>query len=559
MNPAHACLLARTAFAATDMPPHELDPRAFGALGDGQHDDTHAIQAALDRCDANGGGTVSLHRGRFLVRGTLRVPPYVTLRGKLESPAAESESHGTTFLACAGRGNETGTPFITLHTGSTLLGVAVHYPEQTGDPIVPYPYCVAGNGEDITITNCLLVNPYQGIDMGSSHCPRHVISRVYGYPLRRGLFVDRCFDIGRIENVHFWPFWRTSADRKNVRAFVQQHGEAFVFAMTDWQYVLNTFCWGYRVGYRFTENGQGVCNGNFLGIGADACNIAVQVDNCAAYGLLITNGEFVAIDGHNPTPIVVGPENSGTIQFNNCSSWGPCYQCAHIDGKGHVSFNQCHFLEWDSRHSAAPAIDVASGTFTLHASRFAKSAPTLRIGAGVRGAVVTGNLFASPDPVTVADGATATVEANGIQAPPEEPVAGSQVISVLGPGTRVEGEWWDYAGRGSYLGVAYFSVQHDEPGAFTWFLQPPSPAEYTLSAWIPRWVAPVRGSGEAHYRIVHANGEHTLTVSQADHAETWLPLGTFRFDANSYVVLQNAPDAVVLADCLLLTPTTTKR
>ncbi len=30
-----------------------------------------------------------------------------------------------------------------------------------------------------------------------------------------------------------------------------ENGEAFIFARSDWQYVLNTFCFGYNVGYKF--------------------------------------------------------------------------------------------------------------------------------------------------------------------------------------------------------------------------------------------------------------------------------------------------------------------
>ena len=31
------------------------------------------------------------------------------------------------------------------------------------------------------------------------------------------------------------------------------HGEAFIFGRSDWQYVLNTFCFGYNVGYKFIQ------------------------------------------------------------------------------------------------------------------------------------------------------------------------------------------------------------------------------------------------------------------------------------------------------------------
>ena len=45
------------------------------------------------------------------------------------------------------------------------------------------------------------------------------------------------------------------------------HGRAFVFARTDWEYVFNTFAFGYALGYHFIKSSTGSCNGNFLGIG----------------------------------------------------------------------------------------------------------------------------------------------------------------------------------------------------------------------------------------------------------------------------------------------------
>ena len=42
-----------------------------------------------------------------------------------------------------------------------------------------------------------------------------------------------------------------------------------MFARTDWEYVFNTFSFGYALGYHFIQSKNGACNGNFLGIGAD--------------------------------------------------------------------------------------------------------------------------------------------------------------------------------------------------------------------------------------------------------------------------------------------------
>lgn len=56
------------------------------------------------------------------------------------------------------------------------------------------------------------------------------------------------------------------------------------------EYVLNTFAFGYAVGYRFIKSPQGSCNGNFVGIGADLMyNASVQVGGgrvlCLFFGL----------------------------------------------------------------------------------------------------------------------------------------------------------------------------------------------------------------------------------------------------------------------------------
>ena len=53
-------------------PALRLDPRDFGAKGDGATKDTHAVQQALDRCAVFGGGEVVISGGTFVV-GAIRI------------------------------------------------------------------------------------------------------------------------------------------------------------------------------------------------------------------------------------------------------------------------------------------------------------------------------------------------------------------------------------------------------------------------------------------------------------------------------------------------------
>jgi polygalacturonase len=54
------------------------DPYNYGAKGDGQTNDTKAIQTAIDNCNLAGGGKVFLHNGQFL-SGTVYIKNNVTL------------------------------------------------------------------------------------------------------------------------------------------------------------------------------------------------------------------------------------------------------------------------------------------------------------------------------------------------------------------------------------------------------------------------------------------------------------------------------------------------
>ena len=50
-----------------------------------------------------------------------------------------------------------------------------------------------------------------------------------------------------------------------------------MFARSDWEYVFNTFAFGYAIGYHFIASKEGSCNGNFLGIGKDIVFISIYI------------------------------------------------------------------------------------------------------------------------------------------------------------------------------------------------------------------------------------------------------------------------------------------
>ena len=392
-------LLSKTILAAE---PDNINVRNFGALGDGKTDDTAAFQKALDAAAKVGGGVVYAPLGNYFFAGHLNIPQAVTLAGVWQSVPAHNgirdrglpkpTDDGTTFLITEGAGNENAPPFITLNTNSTLKGVVLYYPRQNVDDIPkPYPWAIAMRGKNPAVLAVEMLNPYNGIDATKNE--RHLIRDVQGQPIRRGILVDAIYDIGRIENVHFNPWWSM---KPKLFRWQMENGEAFIFGKSDWQYVYNTFCFGYNIGYKFIRTKTGQCNGNFLGIGADDCYTALVVEQCSPYGLLITNGEFVSFHGPDPTMIKVEKTNTGSVRFVNCAFWGRSNQIAKIAGTGTVGFSDCTLSQWGGKDGSRHAIQVQSGTVLIRGCEFQQNRPHILLGKKVSRAIIAENIFEGP-------------------------------------------------------------------------------------------------------------------------------------------------------------------
>ena len=553
-----AVLLASPIYAVDSSRVNVLD---FGAKADSITDDTSAFNAAFDAVKAKA-GTVFVPAGRYMIKTNLSVPANVTLEGISVYPAVGVT--GSVLLAVAGAGSEEGPGFVSLSTNSTLKGITIYYPEQKPENLQPYPWCISGAGDNIAIIDCMLVNPYNGIDLGRNPCGRHLVRNVYGNPLRRGLFVDQCYDVGRIENVHFWPFWNTGgwtpAQGGKIGEVMTGQGEAFIFARTDWEYVTNTFSWGYKVGYHFATSQHGGMNGNLLGIGADATEIAVLIDNCNSIGLLITNGEFVSFAGKNPIEVVVKDTNSGVVQFQNCAFWGPAAQVAKIEGTGTVSFNNCNFVEWDAQRQNKPGIEVFGGSLLVNGCNFHyELSPQISLRDKAQAAVVVGNRMAGP--LRVMNSANADLQI-GLNIQGKKPVrpkeeAGAIVVDDVdgAPNVKFTGGWQTAAGDVYYFkGTRWASKDSGEAKAiFT--PNVPKTGMYTAYAWYGPDTFNDH-AGKAPVIIKSLDGLTTRHVDQRLTKEQWVKLGVFRFEKGrkGSITMTNGADANVLADAVKLVP-----
>jgi hypothetical protein len=357
----------------------------FGAVGNGKTDDTQPFQNALNAA-AETGGIVHVPAGKFLIKTHLDIPPDVTLEGTWRAPARTPESKGSTLLAVEGKGNAEGTPFISLSQDSMLKGLIIHYPEQADrDPPHPYAWTVRGRGDNCTILDVLMTNPYQAVDFGTFPCGRHYIARLYAQALYRGIFVDKCFDVGRIENVHIWPFWSTEGPS---REFTRKEGIAFVFGRTDWEFMSNSFCIGYQVGFLFTEFKDGPGNVLITQSGSDIGPCAVRVENVQGHaGVTFSNCQMMAA-------VEVEPTNTGPVKFTATGFWPiktTTYQ-ARLSGSGQVFFEGCHFAGWDNPGAGEACIQANCDGLTVTGCDFmAAGKKQVALGPDVKAAIITSN------------------------------------------------------------------------------------------------------------------------------------------------------------------------
>jgi hypothetical protein len=372
-----------------------VSAKHFGAKGDGVTDDTAAIQQALDEAGKLG-GRVYLPPAKYLVRGGLRIPAGVMLQGVLDAPVWSEPLKGSVILATGGRDHEDATPLFDLGHSATVRALTVYYPEQKLDDVHPFSWTFHLHDFDNTVENVTLINSYNGIRIGPEATVRHRIRSVCGCVLRRGVLVEYCTDIGRIENVQFHCHWWSSpevgGDFRRAQEYMWKHLEAFIFGRTDWEYVNNTFVFPVKTGYRFVAAEHGAANGQFSGIGADEAEVCVKVEAIQPMGLLISNGQFVAMRGDLRTQVIVEKTCAGSVRLVDCAFWGPARQNLLSHSQSFVSLSDCYLSSQGRQKNPGLAlVEADSGKLQVRGCSFGTDEPSIALRKGLQHAIITGN------------------------------------------------------------------------------------------------------------------------------------------------------------------------
>ena len=367
----------------------------YGAVGDGVYDNTTSIQNALNASE-NKCPICSLPAGHYRINGSLTIPPGITLQGASGGVPHSEQPIGTILLAYGGRGEADGQPLITLNPNAVIRNMIIHYPEQISTDIVPYPWTIRGDGELCQVVDMTLTNPYQAIDFGTKWNELHTIRNIFACPLKAGIYIDQCTDVGRIENVHFNPnFWtRMALDPKysqmDIASYLKENLVGFKIGKTDWEFISNSFVIFPKIGFHFDDFGHGAGNAVVTQSGSDICPVAVRVDKSQNHaGVQFANSQFMAT-------IEIGKENQGPVKLANCGFWNIPETKEHVvkEGPSTLMLTSCHFTGWDSVKEGHPCIRANGGRLVVNGCEFMdEGKKQIVLEKGLVAATVTGCLL----------------------------------------------------------------------------------------------------------------------------------------------------------------------
>ncbi len=353
--------IANSGYASDDIPLFNYNVMDYDAKADGVTDDTKAIQKALSKAAAMGGGTVYIPAGTYRVDGILSIAETVTLRGDFRGPDDENApGNGTVLLAYTGREKPNERAFITLASGACLMNVTVYYPEQTPDQIVEYAPTVAYDAKGATyamVKNCWFVNSYEMIDFGNTDANGcHYIQNVYGTPLKQGITIDTCYDVGRMEGIFLSPqYWLKAQelgisehydDARNNAMFqyVAENAVGTSLYYSDWEYIYNYNVDSLHTAVNFPDNPNRRANIQMSHSTIYNCTVGISCEEISPVGSMVSNTTIIAAETEGATCVLSPARNEEyPVQFNNCyleSKGGPAVTQI---GRGMLQFVNCTF------------------------------------------------------------------------------------------------------------------------------------------------------------------------------------------------------------------------
>lgn len=371
-----------------------VNVKDFGAVGDGVHDDTAAIQAASNYASQSNssGQTIFLPKGSYHVTNALNVYAGCTLLG--ESMTDTIISVSTSFNMSANGVIEFQTSNISTHPSSgwypRLKNIKIEFyqPDSSAiSDIIQYPPAIyAANGIDrFEIRHVLIERAWNAIDM-TGNAGGSIIEDLQTSFFNIGINIDGSYDIIRIDKFHAWPFGMTSnqTDLFYSNAIGVTSGRCDGLFLTSFF----TIC---SLGIRLYESSLGTTFGS-LGVGGFDTYSGLQISagvfsisscyfnvgNGSSQAILVTGGKLnvaassfeLAETSNIPLCEVNSSANFAVLQITNSLFEGYDYDRSFIEiNQSSGAESECIIANsWIRRYAGStyttPAINKISGKLT---------------------------------------------------------------------------------------------------------------------------------------------------------------------------------------------------
>lgn len=461
-------VVADSPYESDDLPLYTMNVMKMGAKADGVTDDTAVIQRALNQTGTFGGGTVYLPAGTYCIKGTLRVPEMVTLRGDFRGPDDDqAPGTGTVLLAYEGRGDENGKPFITLSMSAAVIGLTVFYPEQTAGNPTPYPPTVSGNhgksnysADSQTVKNCWFVNSWFMVDLQAArYTGLHWLRNIYGTPLKTGIAVDNCTDVGRTEGVYLGPqYWLkaqeigiapAAGDEENNRMFrhVQDNAVGLVLYRSDWEYIYNFNADCLYAGISFPKMSKQSANVQISHCTLYRCTTGMDLTVISQISSTVSNSTIIASPEENAAAVRAPKGSRNPVLFNNCRLEGGGGPAVSLEGSAALEFVNCVFT---SDSSSAYAVEVTgSGSLYLEQCGFENQTRHVSVGKDAVTAHMLGCTFPDESDIHLdkSTGLKVTVDHTPLNLPVQSGLAHTYKKTLPQPASRHVYYMLDYGAR----------------------------------------------------------------------------------------------------------------
>lgn len=388
----------------------------YGADNTGKEDATEAILSALFQAQVDGGGTVYLPEGKYLVTDVISVPTNVVLRGEWQSPAKEKAGNSGTVLVADNDEVFKTDPVIFLNESGGIQNLTIIYPNQSVSEPIEYYYSIEiGYYRCFTIENTTVLGAWDGIALGNTRQGNEIyyLKNVYVSALHVGVYNVNTSDTGRMEQVYVSPeYWMDNtlypmddAEKQKTRDYFRANARGFEFYRNDWSVAYDVEISDLNIGMYFgIYEGSTAMNGKFMNVTMKNCDTGIYLQRTKLAGVDFTNLK-ITTDWASTAAIDSSSEQDGTCMFYNTEISGPFKTPIRNNGLGQTSTSSAYnFVSgkisgYDSSNTYA--VTVNGGSVTMQEFEFGEAKRHVKTSDKIQSLQLLGCKFADTADVSI--------------------------------------------------------------------------------------------------------------------------------------------------------------